>query len=134
MNTLVVSPSYWAANSEKCGNSLWQLPQCDDQKKIATFLPLSETSVNVSPSSVTKMYENVYFTTLKKGYNGELKGEFVIIVEGNNNANSDLNNLNLTEHLQFYIGLGNSKNDAMKLVAKDRGVSKSEIYKELLNN
>ena len=83
---------------------------------------------------ITKMYENVYFTTLKKGYNGELKGEFVIIVEGNNNANSDLNNLTLTEHLQFYIDLGNSKNDAMKLVAKDRGVSKSEIYKELLNN
>ena len=82
---------------------------------------------------ITKKFEQVVFSTLKQGYNGELKGEFVIIVEGNYDVNKDLNKLTVKEHLNFYISLGNSKNDAIKLVAKDRGVAKNEIYKQILD-
>ena len=81
---------------------------------------------------ITKKFEQVTHTTLEEGYNGELKGEFVFVIEGNNNQNQTLNNLSLQEHLQFYMDLGNDKKEAIKLVAKDRGVAKNQIYNQLL--
>lgn len=82
---------------------------------------------------ITKKFEQVVHTTLEQGYNGELKGEFVFVIEGNNNQNQQLNKLSLEEHLQFYINLGNDKKQAIKLVAKDRGVAKNQIYNQLIN-
>ena len=35
--------------------------------------------------------------------------------------------------MEFYMGEGMEKKDAMKQVAKDRGVSKREIYQALVN-
>lgn len=81
---------------------------------------------------LTKKFEQVVQTTLQEGYDGELKGEFVFVVEGNNIENSALNNLSIEEHYNFYVNLGNDKKTAMKLVAKDRGVAKNEIYKILI--
>lgn len=62
-----------------------------------------------------------------------LKGEFVIIVEGAKKESIalDLNEKSVKEHFEYYKTLGNTDMDAMKLVAKDRGVSKSVIYAEI---
>ena len=83
---------------------------------------------------ITKKFEQVTHTTLQDGYNGELKGEFVFIVEGNNTQNSALSELTVEQHFKFYLNLGNDKKEAIKLVAKDRGVAKNEIYKMLIKN
>ena len=56
------------------------------------------------------------------------KGEFVIIVEGNKEIIS-FNNLSIQEHVKMYID-ELSEMDAIKKVAKERGVSKSVIYNE----
>ncbi|MGN0271812.1 MAG: 16S rRNA (cytidine(1402)-2'-O)-methyltransferase, partial [Lachnospiraceae bacterium] len=40
--------------------------------------------------------------------------------------------LSLEEHMQLYEQKGISHKEAMKLVAKDRGVSKRDIYQALL--
>lgn len=74
---------------------------------------------------LTKLYEEITFSTLKEGYNGILKGEFVIVVEG---YKEEDDNLSLDEKFDFYIKLGYSKNEAIKLVAKDKNMSKSEVY------
>ncbi|MCK9470521.1 MAG: 16S rRNA (cytidine(1402)-2'-O)-methyltransferase [Bacilli bacterium] len=61
----------------------------------------------------------------------ELKGEIVIVVNGailSSNA-LKLNEMDIEDHYQFYIDEGYESKEAMKMVAKDRGVSKSEIYK-----
>ena len=63
----------------------------------------------------------------------ELKGEFVIVVEGAK-LEFDFNSMSIVDHVNFYIEDGNTKNEAIKLVAKERGIPKSIVYKEYLNN
>lgn len=58
-----------------------------------------------------------------------IKGEFVIIVEGNKDS-VDYTKITIIDHVNSYIKAGNSINEAIKLVAKDRGVTKKEIYNE----
>lgn len=41
--------------------------------------------------------------------------------------------LSVNEHMQHYLSEGMDRKDAMKQVAKDRGVPKREIYQQLLN-
>ena len=67
----------------------------------------------------------------------EPKGEFVIILEGNDKSEHeiDMENLNektLEEHYKFYEEKGFEKKEIIKKIAKDRNVSKNEIYKYFL--
>ena len=62
----------------------------------------------------------------------DIKGEIVVIVSGNNKE-KNCDNLTISEHIEFYISLGNSVMDSIKLVAKERNVSKSVIYNEYHN-
>lgn len=62
-----------------------------------------------------------------------IKGEFVIVVEGAV-LDFDFNSMSIVEHVDFYIKDGNTKNEAIKLVAKERGIPKSIVYKEYLDN
>lgn len=59
-----------------------------------------------------------------------LKGEFVIIIEGKKEEKkeNELNNLTLEQHYKFYERQGLSKKEIIKKIAKDRNVSKNEIY------
>lgn len=59
------------------------------------------------------------------------KGEIVIICEGNNSIS--FSDLSIIEHVDLYIKDNISVNDAIKMVAKERNVSKSIIYKEYHN-
>lgn len=61
-----------------------------------------------------------------------IKGEFVIVVEGAV-LEFDFNSMSIVEHVDFYINDGNTKNDSIKLVAKERGIPKSIVYKEYLD-
>ena len=64
-----------------------------------------------------------------------LKGEFVIIIEGNDyveKTESELNELSLDEHYKFYKSQGFEKKEIIKKIAKDRNVSKNEIYMKFL--
>lgn len=57
------------------------------------------------------------------------RGEYVIVISGKTEDDNFINSLTVEEHVKLYIDLGYNLNEAMKLVAKDRGVSKNEIYK-----
>lgn len=63
----------------------------------------------------------------------EVRGEIVIIIEPAQikEIKKDLNEGSLIEHMNHYINQGYSEKDAMKMVAKDRGISKSIIYQQL---
>ena len=61
-----------------------------------------------------------------------MKGEFVIVVEGNRQK-EDYSNLDIVEHVKIYTEDGLSEMDAIKKVAKERGVAKSAIYNEYHN-
>ena len=78
---------------------------------------------------ISKLHEEIYYGDLKSSIDDYIdkKGEFVIVVEGNKDV-VDYGNLDIIEHVKLYLE-DNSEMDAIKKVAKERGVSKSEIYK-----
>lgn len=60
------------------------------------------------------------------------KGEYVLVIEGEE-AECEKNALGVREHVLAYISEGFDKKEAIKKTASDRGVAKSEIYKETLD-
>ena len=65
------------------------------------------------------------------------KGEMVIVVEGAQKNKKDreaesLSSLSLEEHYRFYEEKGFSKKEIIKMIAKDRNVSKNEIYQKFI--
>ena len=88
---------------------------------------------------LTKLNEQILRMTIGEAVEyysqNEPRGEFVLVVEG---ASSDgkvdfWSDMSITDHVLFYINKGMSKNDAIKTVAKDRKVSKNEIYQKVLD-
>lgn len=59
-----------------------------------------------------------------------LRGEFVLVVSGNNELNN-FSDMSISEHVMLYVSDGMSKNEAIKLVAKERNIAKSIVYKEM---
>ena len=81
---------------------------------------------------LTKVFETKYYFSLLSLPEIDERGEFVLVVEGNNES-LDFDSMTIQEHVLFYVNLGFSKNDAIKKVAKERGKSKNEIYMQVLN-
>lgn len=81
---------------------------------------------------ISKLYEEIYRGSISKVIeelnSNEIRGEFVIVVEGNY-AETNYDELSIEEHVKMYIEDGLSEKEALKKVAKDRNTSKSEIYK-----
>ena len=92
---------------------------------------------------LTKKHETVFASALADSVlyykEQEPKGECVIVIEGKSRAEIQAGErdkwaqMSIEEHMEFYMGEGMEKKDAMKQVAKDRGVSKREIYQALVN-
>ena len=84
---------------------------------------------------LSKLHEEIITMSLSEIINLDitLKGEFVIIVEGDNSI-TDFSGLSIFEHVQLYLNDGVSKNEAIKMVARDRNVRKSDIYKDYHTN
>lgn len=92
---------------------------------------------------LTKRHETVYRDTISGalGYYtaNEPKGEYVLVIEGRSpkelleEKRAAWDDMSIEEHFNMYVSQGIDKKDAMKLVAKDRGVSKRDIYNALLD-
>ena len=78
---------------------------------------------------ITKIHEEAISFNLSQGFTGEKRGEFVLIIDGATKADNPLNNLSEREHILHYMQAGMDKKEAVKQAARDRGVSKSELYK-----
>ena len=66
----------------------------------------------------------------------DVKGEMIILIEGNKMVKSEDNELlelSLNEHYSYYEKQGFSKKEIIKKIAKDRNVSKNEIYMEFID-
>ena len=87
---------------------------------------------------LTKKHETVYRSTISEAItyyeNNEPRGEYVLVIEGKSRQEiikeeqDAWKEMTVEEHLEYYLKNGTDKKDALKLVAKDRGVSKREIY------
>ena len=90
-----------------------------------------ERRISVS-REISKLYEEIYRGTVSEVIeelnSEEIRGEFVVVVEGSSNEVS-FESMSIEEHVNMYIEEGLTEKDAMKKVAKDRNTTKSEIYK-----
>lgn len=84
---------------------------------------------------ITKKYEETRMGTVQEHLDwyseNPPKGEFVLVIEGGDGLSSDsqdLTALSLDEHMTHYKDQGMGEKEAMKQVARDRGVSKRDIY------
>lgn len=104
---------------------------------------LGNRSVSVC-RELTKKHEEAVKTRLKDAImfyqETEPRGEYVLVIEGKSYEDIEKENqeewkkLGLEEHMKYYEKAGNTRKEAMKLVAKDRGISKRDVYRELLNS
>lgn len=90
---------------------------------------------------LTKKHENVFkaslLEALKYFEESTPKGEYVLVLEGANGnevlnkEKEEINNISIKEHLEQYLSTGMDIKEAMKKVAKDRGISKRDVYNEI---
>ncbi len=93
---------------------------------------------------LTKVHETVFRTTLKEAVDTyeaiAPRGECVLVIKGADGSllaeeeRKKWQELSIPEHMQLYLSKGMEKKDAMKAVAKDRGVTKQEIYRACLES
>ena len=87
---------------------------------------------------LTKIHEEKLYGNISKLISlvTEPKGEFVIILDLNKNVEDDeeksFEEMSLEEHYKFYEEKGLEKKEIIKQIAKDRKVSKNEIYQKFL--
>lgn len=91
---------------------------------------------------LTKKHETAFASSIQdilKFYETqEPKGECVLVIEGKSREELVLEErarfeeMTIEEHMDIYLKQGMDKKEAMKAVAKDRGVSKRDIYQALL--
>lgn len=92
---------------------------------------------------LTKKYEEAHQTTIdsliSEYETKEPRGEYVLVIEGKTfkekteEKQKEWESLSINEHMEYYLNQGIDKKEAMKRVAKDRGVSKRDIYRECIN-
>lgn len=107
-------------------------PQDIDRTISAAYSVLGDRKA-CAVREITKIHEEAVSFNLSAGLTGEKRGEYVLIIEGAKEVENLLNKLSEEEHILHYMRAGMDKKDAVKQAAKDRGVSKSEMYKFSLN-
>lgn len=100
----------------------------DVKKDIESIYSVFGERRAVAVKEITKLHERAERFNLSCGLPSEPKGEYVILVEGGKQENQNLN-LTEKEHIEYYLNQGLDKKEALKRVAKERGVSKSSLYK-----
>ncbi|MBQ3046695.1 MAG: 16S rRNA (cytidine(1402)-2'-O)-methyltransferase [Clostridia bacterium] len=100
----------------------------DVKKDLESIYSVFGDRKAVAVKEITKLHERAERFNLSEGLPTEPKGEYVILIEGGTKQNQNLN-LTEKEHIELYIKQGMDKKDALKAVAKERGVSKSSLYK-----
>lgn len=91
---------------------------------------------------LTKKYETAFRTNLEEAIRHyeteEPRGEYVLVIEGKKQEELQKERqeawkeMSLEEHMKFYEAQGTPHKEAMRLVAKDRGLSRREVYQALL--
>lgn len=112
------------------------------QKTLAELLEvLGDRRITVC-RELTKKHETAFATTLTEAIafytENEPKGECVLVIEGRSRQELRLEEMakweemSLETHMEYYEQQGIDRKEAMKKVAKDRGISKRDVYNSLL--
>lgn len=91
---------------------------------------------------LTKKHETAFVTTIEEAISyyeiNEPKGECVLVLEGKSREElkqeevEKWEEMSIEEHMDYYLKQGIDKKEAMKKVAKDRGIAKRDVYQQLI--
>ena len=92
---------------------------------------------------LTKLHETIQLMTISSAITyyreNQPKGEYVMVISGRTlkeleeEKQQSWEQISIDEHMDIYLSKGFDKKDAMKKVAKDRGISKRDVYQALLS-
>ena len=92
---------------------------------------------------LTKKFETVFLTTLEDALeyyeSNDPRGEYVLVLEGKSHQQKEeekqasFSEMSIEDHMKIYEDKGVDRKEAMKLVAKERGISKRDVYNYLLS-
>ena len=109
----------------KMKNTLEDLKEILKNRRIVLARELTKIHEEFVRKNINELLEDI----------DNMKGEMILIIEGNPQVKStenELNLLSLEEHYNYYEKLGFNKKEIIKKIAKDRKVSKNEIYMEFI--
>lgn len=110
----------------KIKNTLENMLEIFGNRKIVLARELTKIHEEFIRNNISNILDNI----------DEIKGEFVILVEGTEKINEEknfLNSLSLEEHYKYYLNKNLDKKEIIKKIAKDRGKNKNEIYQYFIN-
>jgi 16S rRNA (cytidine1402-2'-O)-methyltransferase len=119
---------------------LYEAPHKINQTLKDLYTELGNVNV-VLARELTKIHEEFIRGTIKDIIDNypEIKGEIIVIIEGNISTNSNeelkelLSTMTLEEHYNYYKNKDFDKKEIIKKIAKDRNVNKNEIYMKLID-
>ena len=92
---------------------------------------------------LTKKFETIFPTTLEDALeyyeSNDPRGEYVLVLEGKSHQQKEeekqasFSEMSIEDHMKIYEDKGVDRKEAMKLVAKERGISKRDVYNYLLS-
>ncbi|MDD4003471.1 MAG: 16S rRNA (cytidine(1402)-2'-O)-methyltransferase, partial [Clostridia bacterium] len=101
----------------------------DIEKDISSLYKALGDRKFAAVKEITKIHERVIFGNLSEGIKEEIRGEYVLIVEGAAPEQNPLNSQSIELHIQHYTESGMQLMDAVKQTAKDRNIPKNQVYK-----
>ena len=114
---------YEAPHKKK--NTLQDLKDVINDRKIVLSRELTKIHEEFIRKNINELLDNI----------DNLKGEMILIIEGNKkekNEENELNFLSIEEHYKYYEKQGYDKKEIIKKIAKDRNVNKNEIYMKFI--
>lgn len=109
----------------KMKNTLQDLKEILKNRKIVLARELTKIHEEFIRKNIDELLDEI----------DTMKGEMILIIEGRkdeNNLENNLNYLSMEEHYKFYEKQGYDKKEIIKKIAKDRNVSKNEIYMKFI--
>jgi len=109
---------------------LYEAPHCITDMLKSLLLVFGDRKIALC-REISKRYEEVIRGTVTEviEVSDTLKGEMVVVVEGNLEQ-EDFSTMTILEHINLYLEDGMSEKEAIKKVAVERGIPKSIVYKE----
>lgn len=101
------------------------------RKTLSNMLEvMGDRNISIS-REISKIHEEIYRNKISNliDISDTMKGELVLVVEGNLDI-VDYSDLSIIEHVNLYVDDGMNVKEAIKLVAKERNIAKSIVYKD----
>ncbi len=118
---------------------LYEAPHRLKKTLAELFQVLGDRKITLC-KELTKKHENAFLTTISQAMTyydeNDPRGEYVLVIQGKSQQQvveeeqKKWEEITIEEHMDIYLSKGMAKKEAMKAVAKDRGISKREVYQQ----